>query len=320
MKSRIGVSHGSAVELGLTRGTLAESPTTAYLFLKDKKCNGSCAFCPQSTEAGQRISRVDWPEFSIDDVLKALSSKRTLKRVCVQCSNEESVRKSLPNMIRAIRGSTEVPISVSSSPMPQDLMYDVKGAGADFLTIPLDCASEGLFMAVKGRDWGDCWRALELALPVFGVGNVGSHLIVGLGEEEREVVTLMQRLWGKGIVPYLFAFTPVKGTPMEKRGAPALVSYRRLQLARHILIETGMGLEAFEFDGMGRIKRFLIAKSEFESMISDAGAFMTSGCPGCNRPYFNERVSGPIFNFPRKPKAEEISRIRGEMLGAVEGY
>jgi biotin synthase len=55
-------------------------------------------------------------------------------------------------------------------------------------------------------------------------------------------------------------------------------------------------------------------------MISDAGVFMTSGCPGCNRPYFNERVSGPIFNFPRKPKAEEISRIRGEMLGAVEGY
>jgi biotin synthase len=223
-------------------------------------------------------------------------------------------------VIRAIRGSTEVPISVSSSPMPQGLMYDVKRAGADFLTIPLDCANEGLFRTVKGRDWADCWRALELALPVFGVGNVGSHLIVGLGEEESEVVVLMQRLWGKGIVPYLFAFTPVKGTPMEKRKAPALVAYRRLQLARHIIIERGGGREAFEFDDMGRIKRFLILKSEFESMISDAEAFMTSGCSGCNRPYFNERVSGPIFNFPRKPKEEEISRIRGEMLGAVEGY
>jgi biotin synthase len=145
-------------------------------------------------------------------------------------------------------------------------------------------------------------------------------LIVGLGEEEFDLVVLMQKLWEKGIVPYLFAFTPVKGTPMEKRAAPALVAYRRLQLARHIIIERGRGLDAFEFDGMGRIKRFLIAKSEFESMISDARAFMTSGCPGCNRPYFNERVSGPIFNFPRKPKAEEISRIRGEMLGAVESY
>jgi biotin synthase-related radical SAM superfamily protein len=320
MKSRIWVSYGSAVELGLTRGTLAERPTTAYLFLKDKKCNGSCAFCPQSTEVGQRISRVDWPDFSIDDVLKALSSNGVLKRVCVQCSNEESVRKSLPNLIMAIRGSTEVPISVSSSPIAQGLMNDVKGAGADFFTIPLDCASQGLFMAVKGRNWGDCWRALELALPVFGAGNVGSHLIVGLGEEEREVVVLMQRLWEKGIVPYLFAFTPVKGTPMEKREAPALVTYRRLQLARHIIIEGGGRVEAFEFDGRGRIKRFLIAQSEFESMISDASAFMASGCPGCNRPYFNERVSGPIFNFSRKPKEEEISRIRGEMLGAVEGY
>ncbi|MGA2573692.1 MAG: radical SAM protein [Candidatus Methanomethylicaceae archaeon] len=320
MKSTIGVSHGSAVELGLTRGTFAEKPTTAYLFLKDRKCSGSCAFCPQSTEAGQRISRVDWPEFFMDDLLKALSSNKALKRVCVQCSNEESVRNSLPHVIRAIRESTEVPISISSSPMTQGLMHEVKGAGADCLTIPLDCASEGLFRAVKGSEWGDCWKALELALPVFGVGNVGSHLIVGLGEEEKEVVVLMQRLWGMGIVPYLFAFTPVKGTPMEKREAPPLVAYRRLQLARHIIIERGGRLDAFEFDGMGRIKRFLIAKIEFESMISDAGVFMTSGCPGCNRPYFNERVSGPIFNFPRKPKAEEISRIRGEMLGAVEGY
>ncbi|HDI74230.1 MAG TPA: hypothetical protein ENF57_04430 [Candidatus Korarchaeota archaeon] len=27
-------------------------------------------------------------------------------------------------------------------------------------------------------------------------------------------------------------------------------------------------------------------------------AFLTSGCPSCNRPFYNERPRGPIYNFP----------------------
>jgi biotin synthase len=46
---------------------------------------------------------------------------------------------------------------------------------------------------------------------------------------------------------------------------------------------------------------------------------MTSGCPGkdkkvaCNRPYGNERPSGPIRNFPFMPEPEDIEEIRMQM-------
>ena len=46
---------------------------------------------------------------------------------------------------------------------------------------------------------------------------------------------------------------------------------------------------------------------------------MTSGCPGrdgkvaCNRPYGNERPSGPIRNFPFKPEPEDIEEIKNQL-------
>jgi biotin synthase len=48
--------------------------------------------------------------------------------------------------------------------------------------------------------------------------------------------------------------------------------------------------------------------------------FMTSGCPGrdgkvaCNRPYGNERPSGPIRNFPFMPEKEDIEEIKKQMV------
>ena len=36
--------------------------------------------------------------------------------------------------------------------------------------------------------------------------------------------------------------------------------------------------------------------------------FETSGCPGCNRPYYNERPGGMLYNYPRPLTAAEAAR------------
>ena len=43
--------------------------------------------------------------------------------------------------------------------------------------------------------------------------------------------------------------------------------------------------------------------------------FMTSGCPGCNRPYYNERPSGPLYNYPFRPDAGEVAEIEKQTIG-----
>ena len=67
-------------------------------------------------------------------------------------------------------------------------------AGVDRLGIALDAATEALFKKVKGKDaggsysWENQFNMLSEALEVFGKGNVSTHVIVGLGETEKEAV------------------------------------------------------------------------------------------------------------------------------------
>ena len=56
-----------------------------------------------------------------------------------------------------------------------------------------------------------------------------------------------------------------------------------------------------------------------DSLLQSGDPFTTSGCPGrdgkvaCNRPYGNERPSGPIRNFPFMPEPEDIEEIRMQL-------
>ena len=40
------------------------------------------------------------------------------------------------------------------------------------------------------------------------------------------------------------------------------------------------------------------ASETLRALIADGRPFQTPGCPGCNRPYYNERPGGPMYNYP----------------------
>jgi biotin synthase len=40
---------------------------------------------------------------------------------------------------------------------------------------------------------------------------------------------------------------------------------------------------------------------------------MTSGCPFCDRPYFNEKVTGPLYNYPYEPSNKEMISIKNQI-------
>jgi biotin synthase len=140
---------------------------------------------------------------------------------------------------------------------------------------------------------------------VFGDGNVGSNLIVGLGETEREAAELIQRLHDMKVKTVLFAFTPLAGTRLEGLPPPQMEKYRRLQAARHLIVNGHATMEDLSFEG-GRITGY--GGLALESVLGDGVAFMTTGCPSCNRPFYNERPSGPFYNYPRPLTEEEIRK------------
>jgi biotin synthase len=308
--------------LGLTRGNLDASPTTVYLLTYQKdKCTANCAFCPQargSTGRADMLSRVSWPAFRTAQVLNGIEAavnNGKVKRVCIQALNYLRVFDDVLSVVSGIRSKCAVRISVSCQPVTVETMRKLVLAGVERIGIPLDAANEEIFDRVKGQraggpySWKRQLQTLTEAVQVFGKGKVSTHLIVGLGETERDMISAIQRCVDMGVYPGLFAFTPVSGTHLESSAPPSLHQYRRVQLARYLIVQREAKCENMRFDRDSRIIDFGIAPDVLREVILTGFPFVTSGCPDCNRPYYNEKPGGPMYNYPFLPTVAELEEI-----------
>jgi len=326
LPQQIRVSVGSAIILGLSEGKLDAAPTTAYLMTyKIGNCTANCGFCPQarsSRSKAELLSRVCWPVFSTKSVFKALESaysNRKMRRVCIQALNYADVFKHLVALTKTIKRHIAVPVSVSCQPLSRENLQRLAEAGVDRIGIALDAATEKLFNEVKGASaggpytWGSQFGQLCEALEVFGKGKVSTHLIVGLGETENDVISLIQKCVDMGVLPALFAFTPVRGTPFENKPQPLIEVYRRVQLARYLIVNGWARSEDMRFDGFGCLTNYGVEKETLMWIVESGKPFLTSGCLDCNRPFYNEKPSGPIYNYPRKIRVQEIEAIKRQL-------
>jgi biotin synthase len=326
LPKNIRVSLGSAFIIELLSGKLEAAPTTAYLMTYRKgKCTANCGFCPQargSSARGDMLSRVSWPIFAtekvFDGIEKAVKDGK-IKRVCFQALNYPEVFMHLLALIRAIRQKVNVPISISCQPQNSIHIKELAEAGAERIGIPLDVASEELFEKIKGSaaggpyNWKKQFKLLNEAVHIFGKGRVSTHLIVGLGETERQMVETIQKCVDMGVLPALFAFTPIAGTALENNPQPSIQSYRRIQIARYLIVNGIVRCEDMQFDEKDYIINLNVEKQILLHIIQMGVPFLTSGCPNCNRPYYNEKPSGPIYNFPREIGEEELLEIKRQL-------
>ncbi len=324
---KIRVSIGSAIVLGLKKGHIDVNPTTAYLLLgRETKCLANCSFCPQAKHSSSRadmLSRVTWPEFLIEEVMsniKKTVKTRKIKRVCMQSLNYPEVFENIVSLVIAIRKSIDVPISVSCKPPSKDQIKQIFQAGANRISIALDGATEQIFEKIKGTivgsnyTWSKHQKALQEAVNIFGKGFVSTHLIVGLGETEKQLCQTIQWCIDSGIKPALFAFTPIKGTALENNPPPQLSHYRRIQVAHYLLTKKITTIDKMEFNKKEKIMGFGVSQQNLMKTIKTGEPFRTSGCPDCNRPYYNEKPRGPFYNYPRPLLTKEIEKEK-KVLG-----
>ena len=323
---KIRVSVGSAIVLDLLSGKLDATPTTAYLMTYRKgKCFANCGFCPQARESHSRadmLSRVSWPAFPIEKILSGLDKAvidDEIKRVCIQALNYPEVFTDLITLIRVIHQKVNVPISISCQPLNSENIRQLAEAGAERIGIPLDAATQDLFDKIKGLSaggpysWKKQFKLLSDAVNIFGKGKISTHLIVGLGETEREMGNIIQKCVDIGVLPALFAFTPISGTALGNNAQPPIQKYRRIQIARHLIVHEIARYEDMRFDEEGCISDFGVDEQTLLRIIQMGEPFLTSGCPHCNRPYYNEKPSGPIYNYPKGISKKELSEIESQL-------
>ena len=308
----INVSIGTASLLGLANAPMEVAPTTAYLMLGGR-CLMNCTFCAQARESqanALNLSRVTWPEFELRKVLARLPdlvAQGAIRRACLQVTvTADSFAQTL-EVVGAVKAVSDLPFDVAILPRDMDHTRRLLDAGVDHIGFGLDAACERVFRQVKGGNWARSMALIEATARSFP-GRGAVHLIVGLGETEQEMVERIQWARDLGLEVGLFAFTPVRGTHLANRHPPALATYRRMQAARWLLVHGHARVEDMTFDAGDHKLVHLGA-----SLPAGGEAFRTSGCPDCNRPFYNEQPSGPLYNYPRPLTAGEAERAIMEM-------
>ena len=310
---KIRISVGSASVLGLDfRRGFKELPTTCYIMtFKEGPCKANCGFCPQARSSNSsidKLSRISWPLYSFNGFLKHLKNlpdSSRFDRICIQTLNYADNYTDLIEIVTEIKKISNIPISIAVPPMSKEKMIKLRTIGVQRLGIALDGATPEIFRKIKGTgidgpySWEFHLQKLREATEIFSEGSVSTHLIVGLGESEEDILTLIEELNAQKIVISLFAFTPIKGTKFEKFAKPSVQSFRKLQLGRYLIVNYKRDLKIFTFNAGGELLNINIDKKELQFIINQTEAFFTSGCPGCNRPYYTSKPSGSFYNFPR---------------------
>ncbi|MCL1970664.1 MAG: radical SAM protein [Candidatus Bathyarchaeota archaeon] len=326
LPSQIRVSLGTAICLGLLDGKIAVNPTTAYLMTYiEGKCSSNCSFCPQarhSQSSADMLSRVTWPIFPLYLVTAALADaikKGKIRRVCIQALNAPNMFLHLEALVKEIKKHDDIPVSVSCQPLSRQNIELLKNAQVDRIGIALDAATETIFRKIKGDkarntySWQSEIKLLKDALSIFGADHVSTHLIVGLGETEKDLTEIIQWCVNFHILPALFAFTPIRGTALERQSQPSITSYRRLQLVRYLIVHGITCLEQIHFNTHGEIVSFGVTDDTLTGIIESGKPFQTSGCPYCNRPFYNEKPGGMLYNYPKSLNIKDVGEIKKQL-------
>lgn len=308
----IKVSAGTACVLGLTKLKTDAPPTTAY-FMVGERCINNCSFCAQGRNSGAHentLSRVTWPRFSAPDTFALLGSayeNGLFKRACLQVVQGSEALEQTQAMVKEIQKHSQVPICASAEVNSVDDVRALLNTGVDKVCIALDAITPELFQKVKGKEFHQRIQLLEDCGKAFP-GRISTHLIVGLGETEAEMIRMIQRLAQLEIIIALFAFTPIKGTPLAHRPQPDIAHYRRIQIAHFLITKEKVKPQSFHFNN-DRLVALDIPDKKWQDIITKTSgtAFRTTGCPDCNRPYYNESPQGNLYNYPRPLTTEEVT-------------
>jgi len=306
----IGVSAGTAAVVGLQHIRLTDAPTTAYLMVGERCCY-DCAFCAQarnSTARSHFLSRVAWPLYPLEQALPAVAqsfAQGEIVRCCLQVTISPDYLSQTLALVQQLHSLSPMPLCASIALPDLNSVRALLKCGVERVSLALDAACERVYCEAKGSDW-QCRLALLRAAAHLFPGRIGTHLIAGLGETEQEMSTILQQMVDWQVTIGLFSFTPIPGTAWGKRPYPSLPSYRRIQAARYLLTRGVCRVENFSFSPTGQIVSYGLNRRRLRELLADGCAFQTAGCPGCNRPYYNERPGGAMYNYPRPLHAEEI--------------
>jgi biotin synthase len=338
------MSTAAAITLGIMQGRMYRCECTRCLNLLltyPEGCRANCAYCglarhreAERDYADRNFIRVDWPAVPLEETISIVArdgAASPFHRMCISMITHPRSDEDTVTVLKRWTGKIDpsaIPVSILSNPttMTREDVKRLRDLGADIFTVALDAATPALFDRTRGRGvqsphtWRKYWEVLMDAREIFGPQKFGAHIIVGMGETEHDVLSLVQQLVDMGGHSHMFCFFPEKGSLMDHLPATPRDQWRRVQLARYLIDYRGVRVDQMKFDDAGRVSDFGLAPAELEDVIDTGIAFRTSGCPGkfaddisaCDRPYGDSPPSD-IASYPFQPNARDLGKLRRQL-------
>ena len=344
------MSTAAAITLGVMPGKMHRCGCTRCLNLLltyPEGCRANCAYCglarhreAERDYADRNFIRVDWPAVPLRQIIDKVAGDGAATPFHRMCISMITHPRSDADTLTVLKAWTDridpatVPVSILSNPttMTAADVRRLKDLGADIFTVALDAATPEIFDRTRGKgvasphSWDKYWEILRAARDIFGPQKFGAHIIVGMGETEYEVLTLVQQIVDMGGHSHMFCFFPEKGSLMDHLPATPRDQWRRVQLGRYLIDYAQVRADQMGFDAAGRVVDFGIPTDELDGIIDKGIAFRTSGCPGkfqqdisaCDRPYGDSPASN-IASYPFQPTAADLRKIRWQLSRAKPG-
>jgi biotin synthase-related radical SAM superfamily protein len=330
------MSLASAMTLGFKQGLFyrdARSFCINLLLTYKEGCASQCAYCGLSYNRPglydqKSFIRVVWAPYPLDEIIERISKRQErMKRICISMITNRRSVKDTKDICTRLRSSFDIPVSLLVSPiiLSYEDLEDFRYLGSDKIGVAVDLATRPLFDRFRGKGvngphrWERYWNCLLDSIRIFGHGNAGAHLMVGMGETEWEMCAAIQKVRDMGARTHLFSFFPEANSQMAEHPVPPMEQYRRIQVSRYLIDNQISSMDRFAFNDQEEITSFGLPAVELDEIINSGEPFRTSGCEGydgeiaCNRPFANSRPGPDMRNYPFPPNAEDIIRIRGQM-------
>jgi len=330
------MSLAAAMTLGFKQGLFyrdARLFCVNLLLTYKEGCSGRCAYCGLSDNRPGKYDqksfiRVAWDPYPLDEIIEKISKLQDrVKRICISMITNRRSIQDTKDICTRLRSSFDIPVSLLISPiiLSHADLEDFRSLGADKIGVAIDLATVPLFDRFRGKGvngphrWERYWECLQDSVLIFGHGNTGAHLMVGMGETEREMCTAIQRVRDMRAKTHLFSFYPEFNSQMADHPVPPMEQYRRIQVSRYLIDNQISSIDRFAFNDQEQVRSFGLPAVLLNEIINSGEPFRTSGCEGydgevaCNRPFANSRPGPDIRNYPFPPNAEDIIHIREQM-------
>ncbi len=287
------LSEASLFLLGLVENKSLKNLTTTIYVAFGNKCSYNCKYCAQnnfkSNNNIQKISRVNWKKVTSEDFFYALEKNNNVNRICFQVLGsweENFINFFLENEEKLKRFKISVCARLTKEQI--DNLYN---STIDTICLAIDEAVN--LNLRKGSQ-----NLLKTLLSYPKKEKLRTHLIYGLGETDLEFLSTFSLLIKNGINTSIFAFTPVNDKLSLSQPEP--LKWRLIQIATYC-INFNLPIN-INFNGENIINISIPDKSIIKKAI------LTRGCSFCNRPFYNEKPRGFMYNYHRKLKEDEFEK------------